>query len=158
YPEHQPNRLQFINLVILAVVAFLLLFTTFVSHAELVDGQVIFVDGPGFALYTLYAVGLMLMMTGQLYKAWKKYPALRGKIKFFIAGFMVFAGGASIFNTILPLFGNYSFLIVGRLSGTIAALLFFHAVAKHEFLDITIIINKRVAWCISLAVVAGLVF
>jgi signal transduction histidine kinase len=159
YPVHQPNRVHAINLAVLAVIAVLLLFTKQVSHAELVNGEVVFFDGQlGFLLYTVYALALALLMTNQLYRAWKRYPELRGRIKYFIAGFAIFAGCASTFNTVLPLFGNYSFLLVGRLSGTIAALFFFFAVAKHEFLDITVIINKYAAWCITLLLLVGVVF
>lgn len=157
YPEPQPNRLHWVNMALLVVNACLLLFTRLVSDARLENGQVVFIDGPGFALFTLYALGLALLMMYQLFRAWKNYPALRGKIKFFIAGFMIFAICASTFNMVLPLFGNYSFLIVGRLSGTVTALLFFYAVAKHEFLDMTVIINKHAAWALSLILVAGLV-
>jgi signal transduction histidine kinase len=53
---------------------------------------------------------------------------------------------------VLPSLGNYDFLVVGRLSATVAPLLIFYAIVKHEFLDTTVIINRGAAWFVTLGI------
>jgi signal transduction histidine kinase len=99
---------------------------------------------------------LLVSVFGLLFRAWRHHPDQRGKIRHFIAGTACIVVCGSLFNLVLPALNHYNYLIIGRLSGTVAALLFFYAVAKHEFLDITVIINKQTAWIVTLMILGAL--
>jgi signal transduction histidine kinase len=132
------------------VFAGLLLFTHQVTDAVILNGNVEFRDGPGFGAFVVYICVLAILIVAYLVKAWRQHPELRSKTRYFIAAAVLFVGTGSVFNLVLPLFSHYEFLWVGRLSGTFTALLFFYAIVKHEFLDISIIINRYVAWVVTL--------
>ena len=55
----------------------------------------------------------------------------------------------ALFNVILPLLNIYNFLIIGRLSSILPSLFFAYAITKHDFMDITVIINNKMAWFIT---------
>jgi signal transduction histidine kinase len=150
FPQYQPNIWHKVSSVVFVAFTGLLLFSRIVTDAVISDGEVAFRDGAGFGAYVAYICVLAILIVTYLVRAWRLYPELRSKTRYFIAAAVLFVGTGSIFNLIFPLFSHYEFLWVGRLSGTFTALLFFYAIVKHEFLDISIIINRYVAWVVTL--------
>jgi signal transduction histidine kinase len=156
FPASRPYRLQLLTASVSAAFSAALLFTRDISDAVLENGSIRYLDGRGFTIYTGYICLLVLMILAFLARAWRRFPEQRNKIRFFFAGTSTFVISASVFNLVFPIFGNYDYLLVGRLSCTVAALLFFYAIAKHEFLDVTVIINKQVAWGCTLLLMGAM--
>ena len=156
FPDLKPNRWQAV--ITLVSVGFMLglLLTRNVSDAVYEGDDIRYIEGVWFTLYTLYLVVMAILVFSFLFRAWRSFPTQRSKIRFFIAGVGIFVVCGSLFNLVFPLLGEYGYLMVGRISCTLAALLFFYAVAKNEFLDVTVIINKYVAWCVTLVLLAAL--
>ncbi|HTQ98440.1 MAG TPA: ATP-binding protein [Candidatus Acidoferrum sp.] len=156
FPENRINRWHIVTAIITAAFGGGLLFTRSISDAVLDTGGIRYIDGKAFGLMALYICLQAVLIVIFLMGAWKRHPELRNQIRFFFAGVTTFVLIGSLFNMALPAMGKYDFLIIGRLSSTVAALLFFYAIAKHEFLDVTVIINKQVAWAVTVALLCGL--
>lgn len=150
FPAEAPGRWQLGTTAVSAGFVLGLLLTRAISDASYQAGEIHYVDGVWFTPFTLYLLLLAGLVIGFLFRAWRKLPDQRGRIRYFIAGVFSFVACGLSFNLVFPLFGNYDYLIIGRLSCTLAALFFFYAVAKQEFLDITVIINRHVAWTVTL--------
>ncbi len=156
FPDIPPNRWQGSVALVTAGFTLALLFTRAVSDAVYETSGIHYIEGASFTLYTVYLCIMAVLVFAFLYRAWRNFPQQRSKIRFFIAGVGCFVVCGSLFNLVLPIWGIYEYLPIGRLSCTVAALLFFYAIAKHEFLDISVIINKYVAWGVSLLVLGAL--
>lgn len=156
YPIYRPDRRRLVNLVVFTLFALAIVFTDMITHAEYVDGRIVYSDGVGYLIYSLYLSLMGLSALYRLVHAWRRYPEQRARIHYFFIGVATYVGCAIVFNLILPSFGNYDYLIIGRLSATLAPVLFFYAITKHEFLDTTVIINRGTAWVVSLLILLGL--
>jgi signal transduction histidine kinase len=132
-----------------------LIFTDGISRAEMVEGVIRYQDHPlGFAFYGIYLLALVVAMLTYLYLAHRKFPDYRTRVLHLFTGMGIFAVTALLFNVVLPILGDYRFLDLGRLSGTLPALVFAYVITKHEFMDVTVIINKRNAWLLTLGMIA----
>lgn len=156
FPENRANPWQLVTALISLGFTLGLLFTREVSDAVMEGDAIRYIDRTGFYFYTAYICLLALLNVGFLVRSWLRHPEQRGKITVFIAAVSTFVIIGSLFNLVLPAFGNYELLIVGRMSSTLTVLLFFFAIAKHEFLDVNVIINKQVAWAVTLLVLCAL--
>ncbi|MES2625325.1 MAG: ATP-binding protein [Pseudomonadota bacterium] len=152
YPVPQPGKRDYVNALVFAAFTFAIFFTRFITHAQIVDDSVAYEDGPGYLLYSIYLSVLGLSALWRLGKSWRLKPEYRDKIKYFFIGIAIFVACAITFNLVLPSLGIYDFLVVGRLSATFAPLFIFYAMTKHDFLDITVIINKTNAWIATLLI------
>ncbi|MES2606444.1 MAG: ATP-binding protein [Pseudomonadota bacterium] len=156
FPDVPPNRWQWSIALISSGFVAGLLFTRGISDAVYEADGVRYTEGFGFTLFTLYLCVMAVLVFSFLFRAWRLYPEQRSKLRYFITGVGLFVACGSFFNLVLPIFNQYDYLVIGRLSCTVAALLFFYAIAKDEFLDVTVIINKHVAWAVSLQLLAAL--
>ncbi len=142
YPVPQADNKNYLNILAFSTYSFAICFTGFITHVEIIDDAVTYEDGSGYLLYSIYLSVLGLSSLWRLVKSWQLKPEYRDKIKYFFIGIAIFVGCAITFNLILPSLGVYDFLVIGRLSATFAPLFIFYAMTKHDFLDITVIINK----------------
>ncbi len=155
FPASAPGLWQAATSLVSSGFMLALLLTRGVSDAVLEGGVVRYIEGFWFTVYTLYLCVMALLVFSFLFRAWRRYPEQRNRIGYFIAGVLIFVFCGSLFNLVFPMLGSYDYLMIGRLSCTVAALLFFYAVAKREFLDVTVIINRNVAWGVTLALLAA---
>tara|TARA_R110000824_G_scaffold336_3_gene1887 strand:- start:39546 stop:41498 length:1953 start_codon:yes stop_codon:yes gene_type:complete len=155
YPVLKKSYFLRLNIVIFVLLGTAVLFTDFISTAYIEAGEIVYVDHPfGFFCYFLYEGSLALAALLTLYSRYRNYPEYRDKIKFLFIGVATFMICGALFNVILPLVNIYNFLIIGRLSSIFPALFFSYAITKYDFMDITVIINKKVAWGITLGFIA----
>lgn len=152
YPVPRGGKSHRLSLAVAAGMAAAVLFTNLITEARVVDGQIVYLD-QGYVVYALYLMVLGIGALIALLRTYRRMPEYRPRIKYFLIGISIYVVNAIIFNLMLPQFGIYDYLIVGRLSATFPPLFMFYAITKHEFLDISIIINKYVAW---VAVVAAM--
>ena len=152
YPVSSSIKSNLINLSVFSGFTLGILFTDFFENAALINGEVVYLDEPGYPYYSAYLSLLGFSTLNKLVKAWKLHPEYRSRIRYFFIGISIYISCAIAFNLLLPSFGNNDFLIVGRLSATFAPVFFFYAITKHEFLDITVIINKGAAWVTTLGI------
>jgi signal transduction histidine kinase len=155
YPVRHRSKANWVNAAIFVAFTAGILHPSIVTTAELVNGEVVYRDGPGFILYSIYGSALGLLAIQKLAVAWKRYPEHRSRIRYFFIGIFVYVASAITFNLVLPSLGIYDFLIAGRLATTVASIFFFYAITKHDFLDITVIIDKTASWITTLAVLIG---
>jgi signal transduction histidine kinase/predicted DNA-binding protein YlxM (UPF0122 family) len=159
YPVLEKSYFKKINLICFTLLSIAILFTDTVSVAFIENGEVVYEDHPlGFLCYFLYAGTVTIGALITLYLRYKNYPEYRDKIKFLYIGVATFMVCGALFNVVLPLFGIYAFLIIGRLSSIFPALFFAYAITKHDFMDITVIINKNVSWIITFLLITGSYF
>jgi signal transduction histidine kinase len=145
---HLPNLVLFIGLTIA------LFFTELVSTARIEADEIIYDDGPGWVVLTFYLITLSISALFKFMRSYWLLPAYRDRIFWFILGMAIYIPCALLCNVVLPAFGNYDYLIVGRLSASVVPVLMFYAMTKHEFLDASVIINKQTAWfCVLLILV-----
>lgn len=146
-PVHRPKRglLNALNLVIASGFAGLILLSDFVSRAQLQDGVVAFIDGPGYLIYTLYLTAVGLSAIGNLILSYRRYGEFRVRVAYMLTGLGLFIVMAIIFDLILPLYGNYSLLAVGHLSSVFPSIFFAYAITKHDLLDITVVVQRNTA-------------
>lgn len=158
YPVNTIGRWHLPNVLAFLVSTITLFATNTISSASIVDGEVVYVDGPGFAVFGGYLILIALSALNKLVQSWRTQPDFRDPIRWFILAVGNFIFCASTFNILLPSLGNYDYLIVGRLSATLVPLLILYAMTKHEFLDASVIINRQTAWgCVLLLLLLALV-
>jgi signal transduction histidine kinase len=152
YPINRAGKELQVNAIVFTLIAAATIFTDFITaDAALVDNQIVYHDGPGFMLFNAYLSLLLLSALYRLIQSWRKNPELRSRIQYFFLGIATYVVCGTVFNMALPSFGNYDFLIVGRLAVTFTPLFIFYAIVKHEFLDATVIINRATSWFVTLA-------
>lgn len=150
YPIYHDGKGKYLNATIFTLFTLTLFFTDFITLAQFTNGSVIYRDGRGYIYLTIYISLLCFSALYKLVMAWRRYPEHRSRIRYFFIGIATFISCAITFNMVLPSFGNFDFLIIGRLSSTLAPVFIFYAITKHEFLDITVIINKGTAWLVTM--------
>ena len=153
YPVFKPGRLYLLNGVVALAFVGGIIFTSQVSSVVFVDGELVYEDVPGYSLYSIYLSSLGFLALYKLVRARRQYPEHDGRIRYFLIGVSIYVCSSIIFNLVLPSLAIYDFLLLGRLSATSAPLFFFYAIAKHEFLDVTVIINKTAAWLTTMGLV-----
>jgi signal transduction histidine kinase len=151
YPVYREGRWRLVNLGMLCALVVAIIFTDAITRATLVDGVIVYEDGAGYRIFSAYMALLGLSALFRLACIWRDYPEHRARVRYFFIGIAIYGSCAIPFNLILPSFGNYDYLIVGRLSATVTPVLFFYAITKHDFLDVTVIINSTTAWVGTLA-------
>ena len=145
YPD--PTRiprlaLQRLNAGVAGVLAMLVLFSDFVSRAVLEEGSVVFVDGAGYLLYTVYVALLGGATVVNLLISFRRYPEHRARVGYMLAGLFLFLIFAITFHGILVLMGNYDLLVVGHLGSIFPSLFFAYAFTKHDLLDIRMVVER----------------
>src|SRR5690606_35633363 len=143
----RPKRslLNALNLAVAAGFCGLILFSDFVSQAQLQDGVVVFTDGPGYLIYTLYLSLIGASAIGNLILSYRRYDEFRVRVAYMLTGLGLFIVMAIIFDLILPLYGNYSLLAVGHLGSVFPSIFFAYAITKHDLLDITVVVQRNTA-------------
>ncbi|MAM69782.1 MAG: hypothetical protein CMP91_01380 [Gammaproteobacteria bacterium] len=149
-----------LNGLVFSVFAFFVFFTNSISEAVIENGQVVYIDHPlGYATYGAYLAFFCFGSLYVLFLNYKKYKEYRKQIKLVFSGIALFVVTAIICNALLPLFGEYRLLIIGRLSAVFPSLFFSYVIIKHSFLDISVIVNQRTAWAITfLLMVVSFIF
>ena len=155
YPSHSRKINYYFTLSAFLAFTVAIFATDFVSRAELVNGELVFVDGHGYALYALYIVGLALMSLRNLYLTYKRHPEHRTGVVLVAFGIALFALLGVIFAFVLPLLGNFNFLDYSTLGALFPLMLFAYAITKYDFLDMAVIINKSMSWILTLLIVIG---
>jgi signal transduction histidine kinase len=156
YPVYRMDRRRWANVAVMCALVVAIVFTDAITKATLVDGNIVYEDGIGYLLYSLYLTLLGLSALFRLAGVWREYPEHRARVRYFFIGVATYVSCAIVFNLILPSLGNYDYLMIGRLSATVAPVLFFYAITKYDFLDVTVIINKTTAWAGTLVLMLAL--
>lgn len=156
YPEASVGRWHLPNALLFFGFTAAIFLTDSVSTAEIVADEIVYRDGAGFYLFAFYLSVLGISALARLVLSYRRHVEYRDKIRYYIIGVSIFSVCAIVFNLVLPSLGNYDFLIVGRLGATAAPLAFFYAMTKHEFMDVSVIINRATSWLLVLSVFAVL--
>jgi signal transduction histidine kinase len=157
YPVYQDGKSKYLHALAFILLAAATIGTNFTTEVQIVDGDVVFNDGYGYVLVTAYISVVSISALYRLVQSWQKNPEYRSRIKYFFVGIAIYVSCSVVFNLVLPSFFDiYDFLIVGRLSATVAPLFIFYAIVKHEFLDTTVIINRGTAWFVTLALMLAI--
>ncbi|MCB1665543.1 MAG: hypothetical protein KDI28_07160 [Pseudomonadales bacterium] len=155
YPD--PGRvpgpfLRGFNLVVMTGFTLLILLTDQVSRAVLQEGQVVFEDGPGYAVYSLYLVTLGVLVIGNLVLSYRRYPEYRTRLAYMLTGLGLFIAFGAFFDLVLVMLGNYDWLVLGHLASVFPSLFFAYAFSKYDLLDIRMAVDRYTAK----GIVAGL--
>jgi len=158
-PARMPGPLlQGVNALLVGSLSVLVLFSDYVSRAVLEAGVVVFQDGPGYLLYTIY-VGVVGSATVlNLLYSFVRYPQHRARVGYMLAGLFLFLVFAVIFHIILVLMGNYDLLVVGHLGSVFPSLFFAYAFTKHDLLDIRMVVQRSTAKLIVALLATGSVY
>jgi signal transduction histidine kinase len=134
-----------LNEIVLLIFAGLILFSDYVSRAVLEEGAVVFLDGPGYLLYSVYLVLMGTLTIVNLVISYRRYPAYRVRVGYMLSGLGLFIIIAIIFDLILVLMGNYDLLVVGHMGSLLPSLFFAYAFSKHDLLDIRLLVQRNTA-------------
>jgi signal transduction histidine kinase len=147
------KAVNWLNNVVFAGFIVGILHPSFVTSAAWVNDEIVYQDGPGFLYFVIYMSALSVLIMSNLMRTWLFFPEHRARTRYVFIGIFIFLVIGVTFNLVLPgFFGNNNFLIMGRLATTFASVFFFYAIAKHDFLDINVIINRGGAWATTLAI------
>ena len=102
--------------------------------------------------FTAYSVSAVtILMIGR-----KKVSDLRRqRIEFLVKGVVVTFIGAGFFNLILPLTGNYNYVLLGPAFSIVFIAFFTYSVMRHRLFDIKKAIARVVAYILSVALLGG---
>lgn len=154
YPRNTIGRWHLPNVLVFTLLVAAIFFTDQVSTARIENGQVVYSDGPGWIVFGLYLITLGSSAIWKFLHSYRTLPDTRDRMRWFIIGMAIYIPCSLFFNVVLPAFGVYDYLIIGRLSATVVPLLIFYAMTKHEFLDASVIINKQTAWvCVLVSLI-----
>lgn len=148
YPD--PTRLlgktlRWLNIAVFATLSVLIVFTDVVSRAVLEEGSVVFVDGPGYAVYALYLVFLGVAVITNLIISYRRYPTYRTRVGYMLAGMALFIAFGIIFDLVLVVMGNYDWLVLGHLGSIFPSLFFAYAFSKYDLLDMQMVVDRYTA-------------
>lgn len=148
YPD--PKRLpgpvlRWFNYAVFATLCVLTLFTDVVSRAVLEGQTVVFVDGPGYAVFALYLVVLGILVITNLLISYRRYPEYRTRLAYMLTGLGLFIAFGIVFDLVLVVMGNYDWLVLGHLGSVFPSLFFAYAFSKHDLLDIRMVVDRYTA-------------
>jgi len=121
-----------------------------------IDGRIIPIAGPYLFSYALLSIGFTLF--GFLILGYKLRLATgktRLQIKYLFLGAGIFMLTSVISDSILPSFGIYNFIALGPLSSIVFTGLIAYAIARHELLDIRIIVQRGLIYTCLLIIIIG---
>ncbi len=148
YPD--PKRLpgpflRWLNYTVFIVLAALIVFSDVVSVAVLQEGSVVFVDGPGYTVYSLYLALLGILVIANLIISYRRYPAYRIRVGYMLTGLALFIAFGIIFDLVLVVMGNYDWLVLGHLGSIFPSLFFAYAFSKYDLLDMRMVVDRYTA-------------
>ena len=148
YPD--PSRLpgpivRWLNIAVFLTLSGLVLFSDVVSRAVLQEGNVVFVDGPGYTVYALYLMVLGLALITNLIISYRRYPAYRIRLGYMLTGLGLFIAFGVIFDLVLVVLGNYDWLVLGHLGSIFPSLFFAYAFSKYDLLDMQMLVDRYTA-------------
>lgn len=153
YPDLKLPKKINLNLIIVAGFAITSTFTNWITEAEIVNNTIVYRDGVGWNIYTVYGLFLIFASTRRLLKTAREKPDYRERIRILLIGMVVFVSITMLFNTVLPALGYQQFLALGYLSISLPPYFIAYAVAKQQLLDANLLINRNVAWAITIALI-----
>ena len=152
YPYADKPLKYRLNLLVLLPLLYAIFFTEFVTLAVVENGKVVFIDGFGYTLYSIYEIALYLLVFYHLFRSYFLHQKYRVHIVYLFIGIILSSTLAIFFCLILPLFGNYDHGIHGYLSSIFMSFTFIYAILKHGLLDI-VIVKKKTAWLLTGSIV-----
>jgi len=145
-PQRLPGpALRWFNYAVLATLCALILFTDVVSRAVLEDETVVFVDGPGYAVFALYLAVLGILVLSNLIISYRRYPEYRTRLAYMLTGLGLFIAFGIVFDLVLVVLGNYDWLVLGHLGSVFPSIFFAYAFTKHDLLDIRMVVDRYTA-------------
>lgn len=145
-PQRLPGRnWRYMNYALAGTLIVLIVFTDTVSRALLQNGQVVFVDGPGYLVYSLYLMLLGVAIIANLIISYRRYPAYRTRLGYMLTGLGLFIVFGVIFDLVFVVMGNYDWLMLGHLGSIFPSLFFAYAFSKHDLLDIRMAVDRYTA-------------
>lgn len=145
-PQRLPGPfLRWFNYILFATLCVLTLFTDVVSRAVLEEQAVVFVDGPGYAVYALYLAVVGILVISNLIISYRRYPAYRTRLAYMLMGLGLFIVFGIVFDLVLVVMGNYDWLVLGHLGSVFPSIFFAYAFSKHDLLDIRMAVDRYTA-------------
>ena len=142
------------HMVILTLIVIVILCTDMISYAVLEAGKVVFYDGIGYFLYMIYLTTYTLLGVCALVKLYSRSPESRPHIIHLLVGFSLFFLITVWCNMILPLFGNYDYLLYGYLSSLFPSTMFFITTfLKYDLAGTRLVVSKRVSVLVTYGIV-----
>ena len=142
------------HMVILIPIVLTIMFTDIISYAVLEKGKVIFYDDMGYFLYAIYLATYTLIGICTLIKLYDKSPESRAYIIHLLVGFGLFFLITVWCAVILPILGNYDYLLCGYLSSLFPSTMFFITTfLKYELIGTQLVVSKRVSVLVTYTIV-----
>lgn len=152
-PQRLPGpALRWLNYAVLATLCVLVLFGDVVSRAVIEEQTVVFIDGPGYAVYALYLAIVGISVISNLIISYRRYPEYRTRIGYMLTGLGLFIAFGIVFDLVLVVLGNYDWLVLGHLGSVFPSIFFAYAFSKHDLLDIRMAIDRYTAKIIVAAI------
>lgn len=139
---------------ILMLIVLIILCMELITYASLQQGKVVYDDDIGYLLYTIYLATYTLLGLSTLVKLYAKKPESRQHIIHVMVGFGLFFLITVWCNMILPLWGNYNYLLYGYLSSLFPSTMFFITTfLKYDLVGTRLAVSKRVSVLVTYGIV-----
>jgi signal transduction histidine kinase len=140
--------------VIAILVVLILLCTDLITYASLQQGKVVFDDDIGYLLYAIYLVAYTLLGISALVKLYAKKPESRQHIIHLLVGIGLFFLITIWCDVILPLWGNYDYLLYGYLSFMFPSTMFFITTfLKYDLAGTRLAVSKHLSVLVTYGMV-----
>jgi signal transduction histidine kinase len=120
-------------------------------------GKDVLLGKPEYLLFSIFFVGFFW---GAIVLLWKQYQKSAGRtkkqMKFLVVSILVAGFISSIFDLILPWFGNYQLIFIGPISSGLIFWLVSYAIVRHKLWDFKFVIVRSLAYTLLVVWIASL--
>lgn len=105
-----------------------------------------------------FALTVVILFTLSIINLFKKYKASFGiyknQIKYLLLGLIISITFGSYFNLVMPLLGNYQFVVLGPNAAIILNVALAYSIIRHRLLDIRLVITRSLLYGLLVSLVA----
>jgi signal transduction histidine kinase len=160
FPFYKKEKSTIINLVLYLLFLFFIIVLPFKGISFIYD-----IDYPSFlpnTLYIIYTSVLILLALYSILNIVISYKNLTGiykmQTKYIISSILPALFIGLIFNLIIPLFGNYSLIMIGPIGLLVFILPIYESMSKYQFWGGTYLINKITEYLFLIILTFGLFY
>jgi len=128
-----------------------------IQSVRYTPGGLLPTQGPWFPYYTALFCIYTIASIALLYRSYRRATTSeRMRFQYFFLGLGVFLCVAVLCDVVLPALGIFSLNFVGPLASVISIFATAYAIARHQFMDIRIVIQRSLIYSILLGMIIGL--
>ena len=145
YAHKRFDIFNWIVLCLYIVFIALIFFSSYVSHATMIDEKVIFIDDDGYTIYSIFLAFLWIKSAINIAATLKDNNQNNSRTFLLLFGVVAFMFPVLITDLILPVMGIYEYLYVGYFCSIFPSIFICYGITKHKLLGVELVVNSTVA-------------